>query len=289
MGRATSGEQSHRIWQCGRHALHLDRTVIMGILNVTPDSFSDGGQYVNRDRAIEHGMSLARSGADIVDVGGESTRPGAAEVPAAEEISRVCTVIAALALDLDVPLSVDTRHAEVAKAAQKAGATIINDVSGFRDPAMVEVAAGSDAGVVIMHMLGEPGTMQDAPVYGDVVAEVCSYLAGQAALLESAGVARSRIAIDPGIGFGKTSRHNLELLRGMAQISSLGYPVLVGVSRKRFIGELTGEAIPLHRKTGSIAAGLWATHHGADIVRVHDVKQTREAIRVWEAIERTCP
>lgn len=288
MGRAATGESSHRIWQCGRHALHLDRTVIMGILNVTPDSFSDGGHYVNRNRAIEHGMSLARAGADVVDVGGESTRPGAAEVPAAEEISRVCTVISALALDLDVPLSVDTRHAEVAKAALAAGATIINDVSGFRDPAMVQIAAATDAGVVIMHMLGEPGTMQDAPVYGDVVSEVREYLAGQAALLEDAGVARSRIALDPGIGFGKTSKHNLELLRRLGEIAALGYPVLVGVSRKRFIGELTGEAIPLHRKTGSISAGLWAAEHGADILRVHDVKQTREAVRVWEAIEGKC-
>lgn len=257
----------------------------MGILNVTPDSFSDGGQYVNRHRAIEHGMALARAGADIIDVGGESTRPGAVDVPAAEEISRVCTVLSALSLDLDVPLSVDTRHAAVAREALSSGASIINDVSGFRDPDMVELAASTEAGVVIMHMLGEPGTMQDAPVYGDVVSEVREYLAGQAALLESAGVARSRIAIDPGIGFGKTSKHNLELLRRLPEISSLGYPVLVGVSRKRFIGELTGEALPLHRKTGSISAGLWSVSNGASILRVHDVKQTREAVRVWEAIE----
>lgn len=280
-----STASNRSLWQCDRHALHLDRPVVMGILNVTPDSFSDGGQYVNRHRAIEHGLALARAGADIIDVGGESTRPGAAEVPAAEEISRVCTVLSALALDLDVPLSVDTRHAAVAREALSAGATIINDVSGFRDPEMVELAASTEAGVVIMHMLGEPGTMQDSPVYGDVVAEVRDYLAGQAALLEGAGVARSRIAVDPGIGFGKTSNHNLELLRRLPEIASLGYPVLIGVSRKRFIGELTGEALPLHRKTGSISAGLWSMSHGANILRVHDVKQTREAVRVWEAIE----
>lgn len=283
-----STNHPQRIWQCGRHVLQLGRPLVMGILNVTPDSFSDGGLYVNRDRAIEHGMSLARAGADIIDIGGESTRPGAAEVPAAEEISRVCTVISALALDLDIPLSVDTRHAEVAKAALSAGATIINDVSGFRDPQMVDVAAGTDAGLVIMHMLGDPKTMQESPVYGDVTVEVRDYLAGQAELLSAAGVAPGRIAVDPGIGFGKTSHHNLQLLRRLPEVAALGYPVLVGVSRKRFIGELTGEALPLHRKTGSISAGLWATTHGGDILRVHDVKQTREALRVWEAIEAEC-
>jgi dihydropteroate synthase len=284
-GDAMEASAERRIWRCGRHVLDLRRPLVMGILNVTPDSFSDGGLYADRGKAIEHGMAMARAGADIIDVGGESTRPGALDVAAAEEISRVCTVIGALALDLDIPLSVDTRHAGVAEAALAAGATIINDISGFRDREMVDLAAESDAGLVVMHMLGEPATMQDSPAYADVVAEVSEYLLGQATLLEQAGVAANRIALDPGIGFGKTSAHNLELQRRLPEIASLGYPVLIGASRKRFIGELTGQSTPTYRKFGSIAAALWAASHGADIVRVHDVKQTIEALHVWQAID----
>lgn len=260
----------------------------MGILNVTPDSFSDGGMYVDRRRAVEHGLALAREGADIVDVGGESTRPGADQVAPQEEISRVSAVISALAADLDVPLSIDTRHAEVAASALSSGASIINDVSGFRDPAMVQLAASTAVGLVVMHMIGDRDAMPGRPVYGDVVADVRAYLAQQTAALEQAGVARNRIVVDPGIGFGKTSEHNLELLRRLPEIASLGYPVLIGVSRKRFIGELTGESVPAHRTTGSIAAALWALQHGADIVRVHDVKQTSDAVRVWDTIEGAC-
>jgi len=272
------------VWRCGRYALRLDLPRVMGILNVTPDSFSDGGLYVSDDRAIEHGLALASAGAAIVDVGGESTRPGSAGVEPAEEVSRVRPVTAALARRLGIPLSVDTRHPAVASEALRAGASIINDVSGFRDPEMVAVAADSDAGVVIMHMLGEPSTMQEDPVYADVVAEVRDHLADRAAVLEAAGIARGRIAVDPGIGFGKTSAHNLELLRRLPEIAALGYPVVVGASRKRFIGEVTGEPVPANRTAGSIAAAVWAMEHGAGIVRVHDVKQTVEALRVWQAM-----
>lgn len=278
---------STRVWRCGRHVLDLRRPSVMGILNVTPDSFSDGGLYVNRKRAIEHGLALAHAGADIVDVGGESTRPGADEVAANEEISRVCTVLSALSAELDVPLSIDTRHPEVAEAAIASGACIVNDISGFSDPAMAKLAAETDVGLVVMHMFGEPGTMQDHPIYDDVVAEVRDYLAQRCASLEASGIARQRIVVDPGIGFGKTSEHNLELLRRLPEIAALGYPVLIGASRKRFIGELTGESVPSNRKTGSIAAAVWAIGHGADVVRVHDVKQTVEALRVWSAIEGT--
>lgn len=274
-----------RTWQCGRFTLALDRPLVMGILNVTPDSFSDGGRYLDPVLALTHGRDLAANGADIIDVGGESTRPGADDVPPTEEISRVRPVLAALARDFDVPLSIDTRHAEVARACIEAGASIINDVSGFRDPSMVELAAACDAGVIVMHMLGEPRTMQSEPVYDDVVAEVGEYLVSQAEMLEAAGVRRERIAIDPGIGFGKTTAHNVDLLRGLPDIAAVGYPVVVGASRKRFIGDLTGEADAARRVSGSVAAAVWSLLHGADVVRVHDVRETVETFGVWTAIE----
>jgi dihydropteroate synthase len=274
-----------RIWQCGRYAFALDRPLVMGILNVTPDSFSDGGRYLDPILALAHGRDLAANGADIIDVGGESTRPGSDGVPPTEEISRVRPVLTALARDFDVPLSIDTRHAEVARACIEAGASIINDVSGFRDPAMVELAAASDVGVIVMHMLGEPRTMQSEPVYDDVVAEVGEYLVSQAEMLEAAGVHRDRIAIDPGIGFGKTTAHNVELLRGLPDIADVGYPVVVGASRKRFIGDLTGEVDPARRVSGSVAAAAWSVLHGADVVRVHDVWETVQTFGVWTAIE----
>ncbi len=274
-----------RVWRCGRHVLALDRPLVMGILNVTPDSFSDGGHHDDPLSALAFGRSMTVNGADIIDIGGESTRPGAAEVSSAEEISRVRPVLTALLRDFDVPISVDTRHADVAQACVEAGASIINDISGFRDPAMVDVAVGCDAGVVIMHMLGDPGTMQEAPTYLDVVGEVRDYLVGQARMLEAAGVARERIAIDPGIGFGKTTAHNVELLRRLPQIASAGYPLLVGASRKRFIGELTGEPEPVKRVQGSVAAATWSVLHGADIVRVHDVRETVQMLGIWATIQ----
>jgi len=271
---------SQRVWSCGASRVDLSLPVVMGIVNATPDSFSDGGLHEDPVSAVACGLRLAAQGAAIIDVGGESTRPGAAEISSAEELARVRPVITRLAKGLDIPISVDTRHADVARACVESGASIINDVSGFSDPAMVEAALSCDAGLVVMHMLGEPGTMQLEPVYDDVVAEVRDYLVDRALSLESAGVARERIAIDPGIGFGKTLEHNLALLRALPELAAFGYPVLVGVSRKRFIGTLTGEEDPARRLGGSVAAAAWAVEHGASIVRVHDVLETVQAVAV---------
>lgn len=273
-----------RAWRCGSLSLPLDRPLVMGVLNVTPDSFSDGGRYPGTAAAVAHGMAMIEDGADIIDVGGESTRPGASELAATVELERVLPVLTGLAPAAAVLLSVDTRHAEVARACVAAGASIINDVSGFRDPAMVEFAVACDAGLVVMHMLGEPGTMQDAPHYDDVVADIAGYLSTQAANLEGAGVAGDRIALDPGIGFGKTVEHNLEILRRLDELAALGHPLVLGASRKRFIGEVTGETEPARRVAGSVAAALWAIEHGAAVVRVHDVKETVQAVRVWQAV-----
>ena len=273
-----------RVWRCGRFALPLDRVYVMGILNVTPDSFSDGGSHLGVDAALEGGRRLRAAGADIVDIGGESTRPGSDAVSVEEELARVVPAVRALVPALDIPLSVDTRRPEVAAASVAAGASIVNDVSGFRDPSMVEVAATTDAGLVVMHMLGEPKTMQQEPRYDDVVAEVCAYLADQAHMLEGAGVARDRIALDPGLGFGKTTEHNLELLRRLDELVALGYPVLIGASRKRFIGEITGVDVPAERLQGSVAVAGWSALLGADVVRVHDVGPTREALATLTAI-----
>lgn len=271
------------MWSCGAYRLSLSDPLVMGIVNVTPDSFSDGGDHDDPARAVQHGERLVGMGAAILDVGGESTRPGSEPVSTAEETARVRPVVKRLA-DEGVPVSIDTRHAEVAAACLAAGASILNDVSGFRDPRMVEVAARSTCGVVVMHMLGEPKTMQERPQYADVVAEVGGYLLAQAAALEAAGVERSRIAIDPGIGFGKTLEHNLALIRGVGELASFGYPVLMGVSRKRFIGEITGEESPAARLGGSVAAALECVRAGADIVRAHDVGATVQALAVSAAI-----
>ena len=273
-----------RTWRCGRFGLGLDRPLVMGVLNVTPDSFSDGGSHTDAAAAVSHGIAMLDQGADTIDVGGESTRPGADELETAVELDRVLFVVAELAGGAVVPVSIDTRHAQVARACVEAGASIINDVSGFRDETMVEAAAGCDAGLIVMHMLGDPGTMQDAPRYDDVVAEVAEYLSAQAAMLVERGVARERIALDPGIGFGKTAEHNLEILRRLDEFADLGYPIVVGASRKRFIGEVTGEGVPARRVSGSVAAALWAGECGAAVVRVHDVAETVQALRVWTAI-----
>ena len=272
------------VWRCGRFEIALDRPLVMGILNVTPDSFSDGGQSEDPIAAAARGEQVLAEGAAILDIGGESTRPGSAPVASAEELARVRPVLLRFAVEGSVPISVDTRRADVAAACVEAGASIINDVSGFRDPAMVEVAAACDAGVCVVHMLGNPGTMQKNPRYDDVVAEVGGYLVAQATMLEAAGVARERIAIDPGIGFGKTLEHNLALLRATGEFASLGYPLLVGASRKRFIGELTGVETPAERLGGSVAAALYAAEHGASVVRVHDVAATVEALAVLSAL-----
>jgi len=258
----------------------------MGILNVTPDSFSDGGLYADAPGALRHADAMVAAGAAIIDVGGESTRPGAAPVSAADEIRRVAAVIARLAEKGRVPVSVDTRNAEVAHAAVAAGASVINDITGFRHPRMIEVAVGCDAGLVVMHMLGEPQTMQDDPRYGDVVDEVAAFLTGRTAALEAAGVARDRIVIDPGIGFGKTHDHNLELLRRLPEIASIGYPVLIGASRKRFIGNILGQEDPASRACGSVGAAVYAVMRGASVVRVHDVAETVQALAVVSALGR---
>lgn len=273
------------MWRCGRFSLALDRPLVMGIVNVTPDSFSDGGEHADAARAVAHAERLVAEGADLLDIGGESTRPGSDPVPVAEELARVLPVVRALA-DGPVPVSVDTRHADVARACLEAGASIVNDVTGFRDPAMRSAVTGSACGLVVMHMRGEPKTMQDDPRYDDVVGEVEAFLLGQAALLEDAGVARERIAIDPGIGFGKTLEHNLALLRALPRLAGHGYPVLVGASRKRFIGMLAGVDEPRERLGGSIAAAVLAVERGAAIVRVHDVAQTVQALAVARAIIR---
>ncbi len=274
----------HAVWRCGPHALALERTLVMGIVNVTPDSFSDGGLNFDPRAAVVAAQAWIADGADIIDVGGESTRPGAEEVSPAEESARVLPVVRALAV-CGAVVSIDTRHAEVASAAVAAGATVLNDVSGFSDPAMAALAARCDAGLVVMHMRGDPRTMQHEPRYDDVVTEVAAYLAHRAEALEAAGVARERIAIDPGIGFGKTTAHNLELLRRLDEIVALGYPVVVGASRKRFIGEITGVSTePRERLAGSLAAALEAAARGAAVVRVHDVPETLQALAVARAI-----
>jgi len=270
-------------WRCRDFVFPAGRPVVMGILNVTPDSFSDGGSYVDRDAAIAAGLAMIAAGAGIIDVGGESTRPGAEPVTEAEEADRVVEVVRALA-ERGACVSVDTRHASVAARCLEAGAAIINDVTGFSDPEMVQVAAAVDAGLVVMHMQGDPRTMQADPVYGDVVAEVADYLARQADTLRQVGVGTDRIALDPGIGFGKTTAHNLSLLARLGELADLGYPVLVGASRKRFIGEITGVSEPRDRVAGSVAAALAAVEAGALVVRVHDVPQTVQALAVARAI-----
>ncbi|MFV3075867.1 dihydropteroate synthase [Niveispirillum fermenti] len=263
----------------------LSRPIIMGIVNVTPDSFSDGGDHDSTEAAIAHGRRLRAEGADILDVGGESTRPGAAPVPVAVEIARVVPVIRALAAEGAV-ISIDTRHAAVMKAAAVAGARIINDVTALTgDPDSAEVAAATGLPVVLMHIQGEPQTMQDAPRYHDVTAEVFDWLAARIAAAVAAGIGRERIAIDPGIGFGKDLTHNIDLLSRTGVLHGLGCPILIGVSRKRFIAGLSRGEAPRDRVAGSIAAALYTLGQGAHILRVHDVAATVQAVAVWQALQ----
>jgi dihydropteroate synthase len=254
---------------------------IMGIVNVTPDSFSDGGLYLDAGAAIAHGRELLDEGADILDVGGESTRPGAAEVGAAEEIRRVAGVIEALA-DAGAVVSVDTSKAEVAAAAIDAGATIVNDVTALADPEMAPLCAERGVELVLMHMQGTPRTMQENPVYEEVVADVREFLAARIAVATAAGVEEERIWIDPGIGFGKTVEHNLELIKRLGELRVLGRPILLGPSRKSFLGKLTGRDVEA-RLGSSLAAAVIGVQAGADAVRVHDVAATRDALAVLEA------
>lgn len=264
------------IWRCGRYPFDSRTPVIMGILNVTPDSFSDGGSYANVEEAVAAAQKMVDEGALIIDVGGESMRPGANPVSVEEELSRTIEVVKRLA-EKDICVSIDTRHAEVAKAAVDAGASIINDVTGFRDPAMVEVAKGCDAGLVVMHMLGDdPRTMQDEPQYDDVVAEVCEYLSKRAAELEAVGIAHDRICLDPGPGFGKTAKQTIELMRNFQELVHLGYPTMVAVSRKSYIGYAYDIDDPKERDAASAAEALMACELGASVIRTHNVALTEE-------------
>lgn len=257
--------------------------VIMGIINVTPDSFSDGGDFFDARRAIDHGLGMLEQGADILDVGGESTRPGADPVSPDEEIGRVLPVVEALAA-AGATVSIDTRHASVMRAALAAGAGIINDVTALSgDPGSLAAAAESDAPVVLMHMRGEPRTMQVAPDYDDAPLDVCDHLARRIETCVAAGIVRERITVDPGIGFGKTVDHNAGILRNLAVFHGLGCPLLVGASRKSFIGALSRGEPAKDRLAGSLAAGLSALSQGAQMLRVHDVAETRQAVAVWRA------
>lgn len=273
-------------WRAGRFTYdvgRLARPLVMAIINVTPDSFSDGGQHIRLPAALNHAERLLAEGADILDIGGESTRPGAPPVPLDEERRRVLPVVEALAAR-GVCVSVDTRHPALMREAIAAGASIINDVQALSAPGAIEACAAADVGVVLMHMQGQPGTMQAAPRYdgaGGVVGEVSRYLSERARACEAAGIARDRIVLDPGFGFGKTTEHNLELTRRLSEIVALGYPVLAGWSRKRTLGDLTGRTVASERVHASIAAALACVAHGARIVRVHDVGATVDALRVW--------
>ncbi len=266
--------------------LPTDRPLVMGILNVTPDSFSDGGAHAGLEGALAQARRLFAEGADILDIGGESTRPGAAEVPVQTEIARTVPVIAALrGAGLRAPLSIDTRKAAVAEAAVAAGADMVNDVSALgHDPAMAGVVAALGVPVCLMHAQGTPATMQADPRYGDVLAEVYEQLARRMDAAFAAGIAAGRVIVDPGIGFGKTVAHNLALLRGLGRFHALGAPLLVGASRKRFIGTLSGVQQADQRLGGSLAVALHAAAQGAQVIRVHDVAQTVQALKLWQAL-----
>ncbi len=269
---------------CAGRVLRLDRTRVMGIVNVTPDSFSDGGAHRDVDAAVAHGLRLAEEGADLLDIGGQSTRPGADEVPVEEELRRVLPVIERLARETALPVSVDTSRPEVMQAAVQAGAGMINDVHALRREGALDMAASLGVPVVLMHMLGEPRSMQDAPDYDDVVGDVHRFLAERIFVAEMAGIAKKRIVVDPGFGFGKSTQHNLQLLARLERFLELGVPVLAGLSRKRSIGELTGRELPQARVHGSVAAHLIAAQRGARIVRVHDVAATVDALKLWQAV-----
>jgi len=259
------------------------RPLVMGVLNVTPDSFSDGGRYISVQRALRHALAMAADGADIIDVGGESTRPGAAAVSAEEELGRVIPVIEAIRRELDVPISLDSSRPEVMSAGCAAGADMLNDVRALQLPGALEMAARLDVPVCLMHMQGQPEDMQADPRYQDVVADVCGFLSARAAAARGAGIAARSLILDPGFGFGKTLEHNLALLAGLPRLGELGYPVLAGLSRKSLLGKLLGRELP-DRLPGSLALALLAAERGAAILRVHDVAPTVDALRVWAAV-----
>ena len=271
------------VLRCGRYRLDLSQPLVMGVLNVTPDSFSDGGRFTDPDTAIAHARQLVAEGAAIIDIGGESTRPDAQPVPASLELERVLPVLRALH-SLGVPLSIDTSKPEVMREVLAQGADMINDVYAFRAPGALETLASSEAALCIMHMQGEPRTMQRAPHYAAVVPEVRTFLVERARAAEAAGIAHERIVVDPGFGFGKTLEHNLELLRSLREIAASGWPVLVGLSRKSMLGRITGRGAG-ERVHASIAAALLAVARGARIVRAHDVGATCDALAVLRAVE----
>ena len=269
--------------QCGPHRLDLTRPRVMGILNVTPDSFADGGHHLDPSRALDHAREMIGDGAAIIDIGGESTRPGAQPVSEAEELERVIPLVAALAGE-GALVSVDTMKPGIMRAGIAAGAAMVNDVRALQARGALEAVAASSAAVCLMHMRGEPRSMQADPHYEDVVREVGDFLLERALTCEAAGIARDRIVIDPGFGFGKTLSHNLELLRSLSALTETGYPVLAGLSRKATIGRITGRDVG-DRMAGSVAAALAAVARGASIVRVHDVRETVDALNVWWAVE----
>jgi dihydropteroate synthase len=272
-----------KLLSCGRFQLDLSRPLIMGIVNLTDDSFSGDGLSGQIDNAVTQGLRLVAEGAHLLDLGAESSRPGALPVPAEQERDRLVPVIDAL-LDCGVPLSIDTVKPDVMRAALAAGADMINDIAALRAPGALEAVAGSRAAVCLMHMQGRPGSMQTDPRYGDVVAEITAFLAERVAACESAGIVRQRIVIDPGFGFGKTLAHNLALLRHLDRLAESGLPVLAGISRKSMLGQITGQPVG-ERVHASVAAALLAVQRGAALVRVHDVAATRDALAVLQAIE----
>jgi dihydropteroate synthase len=277
---------SPRVLRCGRFSLSLARPLIMGVVNITPDSFSDGGRFLEPAAAIAHARQLMAEGADLLDLGAESSRPGAAAVVSAdEELRRLLPVLRGLR-DAPVPLSVDTIKPEVMRAVLAEGASLINDINALRAPGALDAVAATDAAVCLMHMQGTPGTMQQHPRYGDVVAEVRDFLAERIAAAHAAGISAECVSIDPGFGFGKTLEHNLELLRHLREFTALGVPVLAGWSRKSSLGRITGKPAG-DRVAASIAAALIAAQNGAGILRVHDVAATRDALSVLSALERT--
>ncbi len=269
---------------CGDYRLPTSRPLLMGIVNVTPDSFSDGGKFTDPSRAIEHAERLIDAGADIIDIGGESTRPGAPPTSADEELARVLPVLAGI-IDAGVPVSIDTQKTAVMRAAIDAGASMINDVNALQAEGALALCAASRVAVCLMHRQGTAADMQDDPYYDDVVVEVSAYLAGRAAAASAAGIGSDRIVIDPGFGFGKTVAHNFILLRDLQSFCSLGYPVLAGLSRKSSLGAVTSRVVE-DRLAGSLAAALLAAQNGATILRVHDVRETADVLKVWQAMRK---
>ncbi|WP_299464576.1 dihydropteroate synthase [uncultured Gimesia sp.] len=288
LSNTPSEEPEHlHLWKCGTHSIPLGGLpLLMGILNVTPDSFSDGGEATDLDSAVKKGLQLVEEGADILDIGGESTRPGAEPVSVEEELRRVIPAIKALAARTKIPISIDTTKAEVARQAIQAGAIIINDISGLMfDPAMIPLAAETKAGVICMHIQGTPQTMQDRPEYQNVVADLKIWFGERLQKLLDAGIEPDRIVLDPGVGFGKTAEHNLEILSHIQEFKDLGFPVLIGHSRKRFLSKVLNRSVE-ERLAGTIGVSIALASQSVDILRLHDIAANRDAISAWDAVSR---